>query len=394
MIFSDEFKGFVIDHENDDIHDLILHAGRYPHIEIPLAAQQIAGRQIAKLKIPEWYQNKDIIYPKHISLEQSSSEYTARYKARLISGESFADITGGMGIDFYFISKKFKHAVYVEQNAELADIAGRNFESLGLKNSEVYNQDGIEYLNSMSPVDLLYIDPARRTDTGRKVFRIEDCTPDILELQSLIEQKSKQTMIKLSPMLDISLALKSLRNISDIHIISYMNEVKELLFIKDNINPVTTTRLHCVNIKKEKTDIFSFTKAEEEQTLIKYASRPGRYLYEPNASIIKAGAYKIITNLFPINKLHISSHLYTSDTLITGFQGRTFLIENICYFNRKDMKQYLSAIKQANISTRNFPITSQDLKKRLKINDGGNLYIFATTLADNQKVLILCKKIK
>lgn len=393
MTFSDAFKQFIEEHENDDIHDLILHAARYPDIDIPQAAQQIAGRQIAKLKMPEWYRNKDILYPGHISLEQSSSEYTARYKAGLTEGKSFADITGGMGIDFYFISKKFKQTVYVEQQAELAYIANHNFNNLGIKDYEIRNEDGIEYLKSMSPVDVLYIDPARRSNTGKKVFRIEDCTPDIIELENLLEQKSKRTMIKLSPMLDISLALKSLRNISDIHIISHRNEVKELVFIKDNINKATETRLHCVNIKKDKTDIFSFTK-EEEQACISHVSQLGKYLYEPNASIMKAGAYKSITHIFPVNKLHVNSHLYTSDTLITDFQGRSFIIENVCSFNKNEIRQCLSGIKQANISTRNFPLNPQELKKKLKINDGGNLYIFATTLADERKVLIVCKKIE
>lgn len=392
MILTEKIKEFVKDHENDNIHTLALQSDRYPEIDMPLAIRQIGGRQMAKSKLPEWYANDNILYPKHLSLEQSSSEYTARYKAGLVNGQSFADITGGMGIDFYYIAKKFSKATYVEQQPELALIAKHNFKALGLDNYEVKNEDGIEYLKSMPLVDLLYIDPARRSDAGKKIFRIEDCTPNIVEIESLIEQKSKQTMIKLSPMLDISLALKSMKNISDVHIISHNNECKELLFVKDNVNTCTATNLHCVNIRKDKVDVFTFSKEEEDQASVKYASELGKYLYEPNASIMKAGAYKSITRLFQSDKLHVSSHLYTSDTFYSGFHGRSFVIEQVCPFSKNGIKEYLANIKQANISVRNFPLSAQELKKKLKINDGGDLYIFATTLSDEKKVLLICHK--
>jgi len=244
----------------------------------------------------------------------------------------------------------------------------------------------------MPIVDLLYIDPARRDDIGKKIFRIEDCTPNILEIEALIEQKSRRTMIKLSPMLDITLASGSLRNISDIHIVSHNNECKELLFIKDNENKVGQINLHCINIKKEGTDIFTFTKEEESNISIDYTSQVGKYLYEPNTSIMKAGAYKSISKQFALHKLHISSHLYTSDILYDDFHGRTFQVEQVCPFSKNDIKQYLSGIKQANIAIRNFPLSVQELRKKLKINDGGSIYIFATTLANDKKVLVICRK--
>lgn len=392
MILTEKIKTFIKDHENDNIHTLILQSGRYPEIDIPLAIRQIEGRQIAKAKFPEWYANDNILYPAHLSLEQSSSEYTARYKAGLVCGESFTDITGGMGIDFYYIAQKFKKNTYVEQQPELAHIANQNFNELRLHNFEAKNQDGIEHLKSMLPVDLLYIDPARRRDDGKKTFRIEDCTPNIIEIEDLIGQKSRKAMIKLSPMLDISLAIKSIVNITDIHIVSHNNECKELLFIKDNVSINVNVNLHCVNINKDKTDIFTFSKEEEDHASVTYTSEPGKYLYEPNASVMKAGAYKSITRLFSIDKLHINSHLYTSDIFHPGFQGRSFIIEQICPFSRNGIKEQLTDIKQANISVRNFPLSAQELKKKLKINDGGDLYIFATTLANEKKVLLLCRK--
>jgi hypothetical protein len=392
MILTTELKEFVKSHENDDIHTLALQAHRFPDIDFALAIQQIKGRQIAKTKIPEWYKNEDIIYPKHLSLEQSSSEYTARYKASLFSGQSFADITGGMGIDFYYIAQRFSNSTYIEQQEELASIANHNFTVLGLNKATIKNEDGVDYLKTMSTVDLLYIDPARRDDVGKKIFLIEDCTPNILEIETLIEQKSRYAMIKLSPMLDITLASGSLKNISDIHIVSHNNECKELLFIKNNEIKVEQTKLHCVNINKEGIDIFTFTKEEESNASINYTSQVGKYLYEPNASIMKAGSYKSIIKQFVLNKLHISSHLYTSDTLYDDFHGRIFQVEQVCSFNKNDIKQHLSGIKQANIATRNFPLSVQELRKKLKINDGGSTYIFATTLANDKKVLIICRK--
>lgn len=390
-MISPELNEFVKAHENDDVHTLALHADQFPDIDIPTAIRQITGRRIAREKVPGWYANENIIYPKHISLEQSSSEQTARYKASLVEGDNMVDLTGGMGVDFSFLATRFKKATYIEQQEELTDVAIHNFKELGLRNITVINADALSYLQEMQPVDLIYIDPARRDTKGRKTVSIEDCTPNILDMDDLLWEKGKQTMIKLSPMLDISLALKSLSGISDVHIISYNNECKELLFIKNR--KVTDLHYHCVNIQKEKTDILSYSKEQEEQSVAISASQPGKYLYEPNSSIMKAGAYKYISAYYGIEKLHTNSHLYTSDSFIADFQGRSFLIENCCTLNKKDVKQYLQPIKQANITTRNFPLSVQELRKRTGLKEGGETYIFATTLREEKKVLLICKKI-
>lgn len=390
-MISGTLNEFVKEHENDDIRVLALRATQYPEINMQLAIRQITGRRIAKEKIPSWYINKNILYPKHLSLEQSSSEKTAFYKATLVHGDSMVDLTGGMGVDFSVLAKKFKQAVYVEQQTELTEIAVHNFKELGLTNVVVKNEEALSYLRDTPPIDLIYIDPARRDTVGRKTVGIEDCTPNILELESLLEEKGKQTIIKLSPMLDISLALKSLSDISDVHIISYNNECKELLFIKKKTDKETL--YHCVNIQKEKTDILSFTRYQEEETAISYKPQIGQYLYEPNSSIMKAGAYKYLSAYYKIDKIHPNSHLYTSDSLISDFQGRSFIIENVCSLNKKEVKQYLNNIKQANITTRNFPLSVQELRKRTGLKEGGDTFIFATTLADERKVLLICKKI-
>ncbi|WP_165042712.1 class I SAM-dependent methyltransferase [Dysgonomonas sp. ZJ709] len=391
MNLSSATKLFIEEHENDDIRKLALQAKRYPEIDMQMAIQQIAGRQTAKEKIPNWYKNDELLYPKHISMEQCSSEHTAQFKADLFHGGTMVDLTGGFGIDFSFIAKNFKQATYVEQQPELVDIAAHNFTKLGLNNADVVNTDAIAYLEAMQSVDLIYIDPARRSSTGRKTALIEDCTPNIIEIEELLEQKAKYIMIKLSPMLDISLAIRSMRNISDVYIISVANECKELLFIKSHESK--KTQLHCINILNNKIDQFIFSKEDEESTTVSFAFELGKYLYEPNSSITKGGAYKSIAKAFDLNKLHISSHLYTSDELHTDFYGRRFEITGMCSLNKKELKEYLLDIKQANITTRNFPLSTDELRKRTGLKDGGNLYIFATTLADDKKVLIFCKKI-
>lgn len=389
-MISSTLIDFANEHEHDDIHMLALHANLYPGIDIQQAIQQIKGRKIAKDKIPGWYQSQRIIYPKHISLEQCSSEQTACYKAGLVNGNSMVDLTGGLGVDFSFLSAKFRDAIYVEKQSELADIAKNNFRELGLSNASIENTDAVKYLRTMPAVDLIYIDPARRDSAGKKVVHIEDCTPNIIEIESLLDTKARQTMIKLSPMLDITLALKALSHITDIYIISHNNECKELIFIKKKSGD-DELQYHCVNIHKSGVDTFSFRKAQEDDATVDYASELGLYLYEPNSSLLKAGSYKYIAEYYALEKLHPNSHLYTSNTLHADFQGRKFKIEQICTLGKKDIK-YLQEIKQANISSRNFPLSVAEIRKKIKLEEGGDIYIFATTLFNGKKILLICKK--
>lgn len=390
-MFGKEFYSFVEEHENDDIHKLALQADRYPQIDIQQAIQQIQGRRIAKDKIPSWYNNKGIVYPKHLSLEQSSSEYTALYKSSLVEGTTLTDLTGGLGVDFSFLSAKFKQATYVEKQAELVKLAEHNFKALDLNNITVVNEDAVAYMDKMGKADWIYLDPARRDMSGNKTVRIEDCMPNLIEIEQLLDAKGDQVLVKLSPMLDISLVLKSLRGISDVHIVSVNNECKELLFIKNKEDNNILT-YHCVNIRKNYTDVFSYIKEQEDATQITYASQLGKYLYEPNASLIKSGAYKTVAQRYNINKLHPNSHLYTSDQYLEDFNGRGFRIELVCSFNKKNSKDYLSGMKYANIATRNFPLSPEEIKKRLKVRDGGDTYLFATTLANDKKIIIICQK--
>lgn len=393
MKLTPEIKQFIEEHENDDINKLALQSKRYLDLDIPFIIKQISGRQIAKNKIPSWYNNDDILYTKHLSLEQASSEATAKYKADLHQGESMVDLTGGMGVDFSFIAHRFEKATYVEQQQELAEIAAHNMSALGLNHTVVKNEDSVEYLKNMGHVDLIYIDPARRDSVGRKTVSIEDCTPNLKDIDELLAERASTTMIKLSPMLDITSAMRDIKNIADIHVVSVNNECKELLFIKQK-SPSTKTDIHAVNIKNDNTsDHFLFSKEEEEQLNIQYTDRLGKYLYEPNSSIIKAGGYKSIADRYSLRKLHRNSHLYTSDEFLPDFHGRKFEVTTIFTLNKKDLKEYLKNISQANITVRNFPLSVEEIRKRTKLKDGGDVYIFASTLADEKKVLILCRKL-
>lgn len=385
---------FILKHESDSIEQLALKASSFPDIEMPFVLQQISGRKIAKSKLPSWYNVEDIIYPKHLSIEQCSSELTALYKANLVKGNNLLDLTGGMGVDFSFMVKQMTKGTYVETQKELVALAQHNFELLGIKNVSIIETDATNFLiNTTDNYDTIYIDPARRSDVGKKTVFIEDCTPNLLEIDSYLNTKSFRTIIKLSPMLDITHALQSISNITEVHIVSVNNECKELLFVKEKTD--SEPKIYCVNILSNNTNnSFSFTYKEEEQTTSNYTDEVFTYLYEPNSSIMKAGAYKCIASRFNLTKLHPNSHLYTSDTLVADFPGRAFLVKQTVSPNKKDIKQYVSILGKANIAIRNYPFSVAELRKQTKLKDGGETYIFGTTLRNDKKILIICEKAK
>ncbi|QIK55601.1 SAM-dependent methyltransferase [Dysgonomonas sp. HDW5B] len=396
MIHIDkDTQQFILKHESDDIRQLALKAKSYPGIDMSIAIKQIAGRQIAKHKIPSWYQCENIIYPKHLSMEQCSSEATALYKAALCKGDILIDLTGGLGVDFSFMAKNYKQAYYIETQHELTELAQCNFNTLNLNQSKVIQDDAVSFLNSFDGIaDTIFIDPARRNDTGKKTVLIEDCTPNLLEIDNLLNTKAQRVIIKLSPMLDITHALNSLSNVTEVHIISVNNECKELLFIKDKVRKDEDIQLICINLLTNKKDeSFTFIKAEENTSSISHTDEPKRYLYEPNSSILKAGAYRSLGARYGLMKLHPNSHLYTSDTLIDSFPGRKFQIKEVISPNKKEIKAHFKDITQANIATRNYPFSVADIRKQTKLKEGGTDYIFATTLANEKKVLILCQKV-
>lgn len=398
---------FIAAHRTDDVRRLALQAARYPEVDMPLAITQIAGRQIATVKVPTWAQTEGVLYPAHLSLEQCSGEVTARYKADVIKSSAplhrFADLTGGFGIDCSFLSACFREAIYIERQEALCDIARHNFPLLGLSHIRVVHGDGTGLLHGLEPVDWLFLDPARRDGHGGKVVAIADCEPDVCALETELLAKAAHVMVKLSPMLDVSLALRDLKHVHAVHVVSVDNECKELLLIlnREVELPEDEVPMTCVNLPGSPQGLgghtsFVFTRVEEQAASCPYTGVLGRFLYEPNASLLKAGAFRTIAARYGLRKLHRSSHLYTSNELLPDFPGRSFEVEGSCGFGKKDLKQlksYLGDKMKANLTIRNFPASVAELRKKLKLSEGGDRYLFATTLTDENRVLVWCKRL-
>ena len=381
--------GFIKEHRNEDVRTLALQAKRHPNVNMLEAVTQIEGWQQAREKLPTWAAIDGIIYPPKISMEQCSSEQTAKYKASLIKGERFADLTGGFGIDFSYIARGFNEAYYIERNERLCNIATANFSLLGLDQAKVLNGNSEGLLRTLPQLDWIFIDPARRDGDGRKVVALSDCEPNVVELEEDLLSKAGNVMIKCSPMLDITMACRQLKNVSEVHVVAVNNECKELLFIIGN--STANCSFHCVNILKDGVQTFAFTQEDESSSTAKYSNTVGAYLYEPNATIQKAGCHNTLSQRLEIGKLHPNSQLYTSDNPVPDFPGRTFEVVEVLGFSKADIKK-VQALGKANITVRNFPESVQQLRKRLKLADGGDSYIFATTLANGSKVLIVCRK--
>ena len=366
---------------------LALQRKRYAHLsdeEWRWMLQQVEGRQRTCDKLPTFAEIDDWWYPVRLSCEQCSSEITARYKASLLPKTPFTliDLTGGYGVDTFFMSERATQAHYVERNEELCRIASHNF-GLTRPQLQIHHADAICFLEQMPSCDVIYLDPARRDQNGGKVFRLEDCEPNVVELLPTLTAKSKQLMVKLSPMLDITQALRSLPMSFDVHIVAVKNEVKEVLLVQTTLEPT----IHAVNLSPTTQQTFSFTQEEEKQTpLISHSSLiTPPYLYEPNAAIIKAGAFKLVAQRYGLYKMAPNTHLYLSDQLIEDFPGRVWQILEI---NPKYMKQ----IPGANILTRNYPLTPEQLRKKLKIKDSDTHTIIGARLAE-KPILLLAKRI-
>lgn len=394
---SEETLRFIRLHRRDDVRTLALQAAKYPDVDMAEAVVQIAGIQIAEKKIPQWAQTEGILYPKHLSMEQCSSEVTARYKASLVEGDSFADLTAGFGVDCSFIARRFRRADYVERQETLCRLAAHNFPLLGLSHINVHCADALTYLQAMAPVDCLFLDPARRDSHGGKTVAISDCEPDVSRLEPLLVEKGRTVMIKLSPMLDIAAVLRDLRCVREIHIISVNNECKELVVILRRDSDVSESIGKEIIISCEQLvnnspfQHFDFTYAEEREVVCPIADKVGAYLYEPGAALLKAGAYRLLAARYGVSKLHLNSHLYTSDEPV-AFPGRAFKVMAVSGFGKKDLKALLSGVEKANLTVRNFPSSVAELRKKLKLKEGGDTYLFATTLASGEKVLIKCRK--
>ncbi len=420
MIINEATRKFIDEHELEDVRQLALQGSKIPEVDMPMALQQIAGWQTARRKLPTWAAEKAIVYPPHLNMEQCSSEQTARYKQYLAGkGEKLVDLTGGLGVDFYWMSQGFEHRVYVERNAELCAIATENFRVLNHP-CEVCCTESADYLQQMMEVEspdkesglkdlplntIVYMDPARRNEHGGRTFGIEDCTPNVKELLPQLLRKAHRIIVKLSPMLDWRKAVSDLEHVSEVHIVSVDNECKELLLVIDRQHEGEPS-LTCVNNEQ----IF-YAVYEEQTPYLRpvnamfmdrkhgvYQTGPLQgdseaFLFEPNASIMKAGCFAALEQQYPVSQLSANSHLFVSDHDIEDFPGRRFQISAISSMNKQELRQTLSTIRKANITVRNFPMTAQELRRKLKLQDGGDVYLFATTLSDMQRRLIICRKI-
>ncbi|MBS5401511.1 MAG: RsmD family RNA methyltransferase [Bifidobacterium sp.] len=478
MEISQQTREFIRSHRTDDVRDLALHAKRTPDLDLPWALDQIAGWQTARTKLPQWADTDGIIYPLHLSMEQCSSEPTARYKAelatRLMASDGapaqsdiaahaqseqsdephdttvstttadtaapdiasaaprrgrLIDLTGGFGVDFSTMARNFAQAVYVERQPDLCDIARHNLDLLGLGDAQVVNADAASFLATAEDADIIVIDPARRDEHGGRTFAIADCTPDILGMLDLLTAKAGHVLVKLSPMLDWHKAVEDCRGtVREVHIVAVANECKELLLVlrgQPDAVPVedVTVTVHCVNITARGTERFTVaadaagvhavgtarhsdgaatgvtaggTVAEDSSTTdadgdpVSHADDglPFRYLYEPNAAIMKAGCFAALSSAFRVPQLAPNSHLFISDTSVEGFPGRAFRVATVMTMGKKDLKRGLSGLMHANIATRNFPMSVSQLRGRLKLQDGGDAYLFATTDRDDRRIII------
>jgi len=381
-------KQFIRENLNADVPTLALKKAPVG-TDVSLALRQIAARQLLQKKVPSWAENDDLLFPVHLSIEQCSSEASAKYKAGLLQGQTFADLTGGLGIDTYFISQQFQQADYVERQAELCDLARHNFEVLKA-NVKVWNETSEEYLSHCESKECIFIDPARRDEHGRKTVSISDCKPDVAALQDLLLQKAKTVMIKLSPMLDISMALEELHHVKEVHVVAVANECKELDVIMGR-GFEGEPKFVCVNLLTSQPEL-RFTQEEERNCPVRITDGVSNYLYEPNPAVMKAGCFKLLTQRFDVLKLHKNSNLYTSEKFVSSFPGRIFEVEGWAPYNKKVKQALLHDVDKASIAVRNFPLSVADLRKALKIGDGDETYLFATTLKGEQKVVIRTKK--
>lgn len=375
-------------------------------VDIQWCLRQIEGYNIAKKKLPEWAEKENIWFPPKLSMEQCSSEATAKYKqaiAERLGSKALIDLTGGFGIDFSYMTKNMEAACYVEQQEVLCNIANHNFPIMGLQNAKISNTTCEEfwkqYIADAATAKtnrekcLIYLDPARRNDRGEKVFSISDCTPDVTLLQDSLLEHSAHVMLKLSPMLDIVQARRMLKDIAEIHVVSVKGECKELIFVMSK--ETDKQQYYCVNLDTNEETFTSPLSAPMELAVIASPAEisEGAIIFEPNASIMKAGVQNAFSKWYHLKKLHPMSNLFLGNEPIENIPARQFIVERTSDFQKANLKDFMQDIRQANLTIRNFPSTLDDLKKRLKIKDGGNIYLFATTLSDDTHVLIRCKKI-
>ena len=414
---------FIREYRERDIRQLALQANRFPDVDMPYALDQIQGWQIARRKLPKWAACDGVIFPPHLSMEQCSSEPTAQYKLNLAmewttlnselstqncrrqqfktqnskfkTSTRMTDLTGGFGVDFSFTSCAFAAATYVERNEQLCHIVEHNLPLLGLNNATVVCADAVEYLSTVEPQTMLFLDPARRDEHGAKTVMLADCTPDVVQLLPKLLEKSRFTMLKLSPMLDWHKAVDDLQGtVREVHIVSVGGECKELLLVLSTVVE-SELKVYCADLStaSDTSSLFVYTPGSSAPVAnSKLKTQNSKFVHEPNASIMKAGCFDELAAVYGVSPVSRNSHLFLSDEPVEGFPGRSFVVECVTTMNKGELRKALVGIEKANIATRNFPLTVAELRKRLKIKDGGDVYIFATTTAEGEHLLLISRK--
>ena len=394
---------FIREYRERDIRQLALQANRFPDVDMPYALDQIQGWQIARRKLPKWAACDGVIFPPHLSMEQCSSEPTAQYKlnlamewaSRVGHASRMTDLTGGFGVDFSFTSCAFNAATYVERNEQLCHIVEHNLPLLGLNNVTVVCADATEYLSTVEPQTMLFLDPARRDEHGAKTVMLADCTPDVVQLLPKLLEKSRFTMLKLSPMLDWHKAVDDLQGtVREVHIVSVGGECKELLLVLSTVVE-SELKVYCADLStaSDTSSLFVYTPGSSAPVVnSKLKTQNSKFVHEPNASIMKAGCFDELAAAYGVSPVSRNSHLFLSDEPVEDFPGRSFVVERVTTMNKGELRKALVGIEKANIATRNFPLTVAELRKRLKIKDGGDVYIFATTTAEGEHLLLISRK--
>ena len=394
MNWTPELRDFIQEHINDDTAELLLAARKYPDIDVPFVVEQIEARRRLKGKLPEWYENKDIIMGGRVPAEQCSSELTARYKQSIVKGESLCDMTGGMGVDFWYMSEGMERAIYTERNEELCSIAKHNFQVLQTLRPEYVIRCGDGRELPIPSVDIIYLDPARRAGDGSRVYAMEDCEPNIVEWQDELLKHAKMVLVKLSPMVDLTDVLRKLKGVKELHIVGVKNECKEILVKAhafDDSACAGCVEVHCV-------DFLTSGKIEYVFSLLggmEISLTDGgvkRHLYEPDVTLMKAGAFGSLCARYPVWQLDVDTHLMTSDEWIPEFPGRVFEVEEMIPFSSKVLKRLKKEIPHANIAVRNFVMTADELRKKTGIKDGGEVYLFGAKVKDMGQMLLICRK--
>ena len=434
---------FIQEYREKDTRQLALQSARFPDVDMPYALDQIKGWQTARRKLPTWAACDGIVYPPHLSMEQCSSEPTAQYKLNLAMewscriesshASSMTDLTGGFGVDFSFTSCAFASATYVERNEQLCHMVEHNLPLLGIDNAKVVCADAVDYLSTLDMQTMIFLDPARRDQHGAKTVMLADCTPDVVQLLPQLLKKSRFTMLKLSPMLDWHKAVEDLQGtVREVHIVSVGGECKELLLVlSEEIE--SELKVFCADLEagggsgeaglsggSSRSSGSSCSSLSSEPSFPRTPSSPStpsnaslfvyapssshpapnsklktqnsKFLHEPNASIMKAGCFDELAAAYGVSPVSCNSHLFLSAEPVDGFPGRSFSIERVTTLNKRELRQTLAGIEKANIATRNFPLSVAELRKRLKLKDGGDVYIFATTTAEDDHLLLISHK--